>query len=377
LSQTQKIEAIGTLAGGIAHDFNNILMGIFGNISLAKLKIPKNSPGFKNLEESEKSLERAKHLTSQLLTFSTGGEPITDSICITRLVDEVTNFDLSGSNVKPVFKYSKALWQAKADKGQIQQVFSNLVINAVHAMPDGGSLYITLKSADIAENEFPGLNQGKYIKCTVMDEGIGIDSKHLERIFDPFFSNKDTGRGLGLATVYSIIKKHGGSISTDSAIGKGTTFTLYLPASDTQQNSKIKQPEVSEDSIIDQTAKILVIDDEEKICKFLTELLVEYRFTVSTAPDGKQGLAMYKQSMKDGKSFDIVIMDLTIPGGIGGKEAINDLLKIDPKAKCIVSSGYANDPVMANYSYYGFKSVITKPYTPKKLLEVLSLVLEE
>ena len=231
--KNQKLEAIGTLAGGIAHDFNNILMGILGNISLAKLQLPKEHPILHYLEKSEQSMSRAKQLTGQLLTFATGGGPIKSTISIRELIEDVVNFDLSGSNVKLVFEHSEDLWTANVDKGQIQQVFSNLAINARQAMPEGGVLYITLENVNIAENTLLGLNQGTYIKSKIRDVGIGIDKKHIERIFDPFFSTKETGRGLGLATVYSIIKKHDGYINLDSELGKGTTFTIYLPASKT------------------------------------------------------------------------------------------------------------------------------------------------
>ena len=375
--QVLKMESISTLAGGIAHDFNNILMGIIGNISLAKLKISKDHPGFKYLEESEKTVDRATHLTSRLLTFAKGGEPVIDNISVGKLAEQVARFDLTGSNVKLIFKKSEDLWPGKVDKGQIQQVLSNLTINARQAMPDGGILYITLENTDIPENTFPDLNQGKYIKLTVRDQGAGIDPKHIKQIFDPFFTTKQTGTGLGLATTYSILKKHGGKINIDSELGKGTTFTLYLPASETELDLKTNQSEPAENSTIKQTAKILVMDDEEMICRLLTDILEEDGFKVSTALEGKQAIEIYQHSLDEGAPFDAVIMDLTIPGGIGGKEAVINFLKIDPKAKCIVSSGYADDHIMANFGKYGFKGIIIKPYTSKTLLEVLSQVLKE
>jgi len=377
LSKTQKLDSLGQLAGGIAHDFNNIMMVVFGNISLAKMKIPKDHPIFNYLEKSEQSMSRAKKLTGQLLTFSSGGAPMKENSDLSDLVDEVVNFDLSGSNIKFVFDQSEDLWTANVDKGQIQQVFSNLAINANQAMPNGGILHITLENVDIKDNTVQGLIQGKYIKCTVRDEGIGVKHKHLEKIFDPFFTTKELGRGLGLSTVYSIIKKHSGSISFDSELDKGTTFTLYLPATETKLVSENRQSEVAEFSEIKQTARILVMDDEEQICYFLKNILEEYGFSVLTAIDGKQAIDMYKQLLDDGEPFDAVILDLTIPGGIGGKEVIKDILKINPKAKCIISSGYADDPVMAAYAEYGFKAKITKPYPSSKLLEVLNKVLKE
>ncbi|MCK5783843.1 MAG: cache domain-containing protein, partial [Desulfobacterales bacterium] len=238
LQKMEKLKSVGILAGGIAHDFNNILMGLYGNISLAKEEIPKDHPAFKSLEDAENSMNRAIRLTKQLLTFARGGTPVRENVRIDELVKEVTRFDLSGSNIKPIFEQVEGLWLADVDKGQIQQVFSNLIINAGQAMPDGGHLYITLANTELSENGVPNLDQGKYIKVTVADEGIGIDQKCLDRIFDPYFSTKQTGSGLGLATAYSIITKHGGSINVDSQLGKGTLFTLYLPASESQESTE-------------------------------------------------------------------------------------------------------------------------------------------
>ena len=373
LQKMEKLKSVGTLAGGIAHDFNNILMGLFSNISIAKEDLPKDHPGFKSLEEAEKSMNRAIRLTKQLLTFAKGGAPVTESINLNDLIAKVVRFDLSGSNVKPVFEQPDDLWPAEVDKGQIQQVFSNLTINAKQAMPDGGNLYITLENADISKNAVPCLVQGKYIRITVTDEGIGIDRTHLDRIFDPYFTTKHAGNGLGLATVYSIINKHGGCINVDSQLGKGTTVTLYLPASKSQHLPETKQHE-AERTTIKQTARILVMDDEEMVRNVVTTMLERSGYSVETAEGGEEAIEIYKQSMNAGNPFDIVIMDLTIPGGIGGKEAVKDILKINPEAKVIVSSGYANDPVMANYAEYGFYSIIAKPYTKSKLLEVLSRI---
>ncbi|MDM8541212.1 PAS domain S-box protein [Desulfococcaceae bacterium HSG9] len=376
LQKMQKLESIGTMAGGIAHDFNNIMMGLFGNLSMAKVKIPKDNPGFKFLEKAENSMSRATHLARQLLTFAKGGEPVKDNIRIDTLVEEVVRFDLSGSNVMPVFKQAEDLWIAEVDKGQVQQALSNLTINANQAMPDGGHLYITLENADISKGAVPNLNQEKFIKVTVRDEGTGITQKHLDRIFDPYFSTKQTGSGLGLATTYSIISKHGGHISVDSELGNGTTFTIYLPASALRQLPETNQP-VSEPSTRKRNFTILVMDDEEIICDVVTEILESSGYSVETASDGKQAIKMYQQSMDAGQPFDGVIMDLTIPGGIGGKDAIKDILEIDPAAVVIVSSGYCDDPVMANYAEYGFKGVAAKPYTMDKLTEVLNRTLKK
>jgi CheY-like chemotaxis protein len=339
------------------------------------MKLSENHPGFKSLEEAENSMNRAIHLTRQLLTFARGGEPVKEDISLCELIRGVSAFDLSGSNVMPVFKRADNLWLTKADKGQIQQVFSNLIINADQAMPDGGHLYITLENADISKNEVPNLNPGKYVKATIRDEGTGIDQKHLDRIFDPYFSTKQSGSGLGLATVYSIVSKHGGYISVDSELGKGTTFTLYILASESQQLPEMKVSE-AESSIPGQTARILVMDDEEIIRKVLKELLKQCGCTVDSAVDGKEMIEKYISAEKNGYPFDVVIMDLTIPGGMGGKEAIRKLLAIDPKAKVVVSSGYSTDPIIANYSEYGFIGRLVKPFIIKDLKKVLTRIME-
>ncbi|MCP4118087.1 MAG: response regulator [Desulfobacteraceae bacterium] len=377
LQKMQKLKSIGTLAGGIAHDFNNILMGLFGNISIAKDTLSKDHPGFKFLEETEKSMGRATRLTKQLLTFAKGGAPVREDVSIDRLAKEIVRFDLSGSNVMPVFEPEADLWMAQADKGQIQQVFSNLTINADQAMPDGGHLYIKLANAAVSENLVPNLSPGKYIKVTMDDEGTGIDHKYLDRIFDPYFSTKQAGCGLGLATVLSIINKHNGHISVDSQLGKGTRFTFYLPASESQERPETKQPVAVKASSTEHIARVLVMDDEKVILNVTKRMLERIGYKVDTALDGGEAIEICRQAMDAGKPFDYVIMDLTIPGGIGGKEAIKEILEIDPDARAIVSSGYADDPVMANYAEYGFKGMAAKPYTLNELREVMGQVLEK
>ena len=325
--------------------------------------------------EAEKSMNRAIRLTSQLLTFAKGGSPVKKDISISALVKEVVDFDLSGSNVKSHFNQAEDLWMADVDKGQIQQVFSNLTINARQAMPDGGNLYISLENADMTTESLSGLKQGRYIKITIKDEGVGIDPKHLSRIFDPYFTTKQAGSGLGLATTHSIINRHGGHITLDTELGKETTFTLFLPASKREQQ-KETEPSLEKPLTMKQTARILVMDDEKMICDIADKMLTRAGFSVETAFDGKQAIEIYKQAIKKEKPFDVVIMDLTIPGGIGGQEAVKYILDIDHKAKVIVSSGYTDDPVMANYAEYGFKAIVSKPYTMDNLQRVINQVLQ-
>lgn len=375
LLKMQKLESVGTLAGGIAHDFNNILMGLFGYISLAKDKLPKDHPGYALLEESEKCRKRAVGLTKQLLTFAKGGVPILEDVRIERIVEEVIRFDLSGSDVLLVLNQAADLWVAKADKGQIQSVISNLAINAREAMPNGGHLYVTLKNAEVQEGDVTGLHSGKYIKVTIRDEGVGISADNINRIFDPYYSTKKVGSGLGLTTVYSIIGKHGGHIGVVSEPEKGSTFTFYLPIAECPHSADPKPVEESS-VLLKHSLKILVMDDEIQILTIVTKMLEQGGNSVVSVTGGKEAVAAYQQAMESGNPFDCVILDLTIPGGIGGKETIINLLAIDPHVRAIVSSGYADDPVMANYAEYGFKGVAEKPYSKRRLLEVLSQVLE-
>ena len=376
LQKMETLLSVGTLAGGIAHDFNNILMGLFGNISIAKLELSKDHPAFKFLKEAEKSMNRATRLTNQLLTFAKGGEPVKEDVLLGELVEDIVRFDLSGSNVKPVFEPVANLWLAEVDKGQIQQVFSNLTINANQAMPDGGHLYITMENENLSEESLPGLTPGKYIKVTMRDEGTGINPKQLERIFDPYFTTKQAGSGLGLATTYSIVNRHGGHISVESALGKGTIFTLHLPASEARRLPEAREP-VAKPFSPAQRAKVLVMDDEEMIRDIASQMLKKSGYDVQTAEHGKQAIEMYSQALDSGEPFDAVIMDLTIPGGMGGKEVIKEILALDSEAKGIVSSGYTDDRIMANYTEYGFKDIVSKPYAIGQLQEVLSRVLEK
>ncbi len=374
LQKIQKLTSIGTLAGGIAHDFNNILMGLFGNISLARNELSKEHPGFRPLEDAEKSMGRAIRLTKQLLTFAKGGEPIKENVSLGVLVEEVARFDLSGSNVMLLYNSAADLWLANADKGQIQQVISNLTLNARQAMPDGGHLYINLENTILKADEISGLRKGKYVKVIVRDEGTGIDPQTISWIFDPYFTTKQTGHGLGLATAYSIINKHNGYIGVESELGQGTTFTIYLPAPAAPQVSLI-QPVDLDSSLLKSSPKVLVLDDDGFILAVIPRWLKQYDCSVETTLDGKHAIELYKLSLNTGVPFDVVILDLTIPGGVGGQEVIKEILAFDPGAKAIVSSGYAEGPIMSNYYLYGFKGVLAKPYTQLQLFAALNRVL--
>jgi len=356
--QARKLESLGLLAGGLAHDFNNILAGLYGNVSLAKSRLTRtlpDHPSIRYLKAAENSMNRATALTNQLLTFSKGGAPVKETLSLSRLIDQVISFNLSGSNVKPVISHPDDLWLANVDQGQIQQVFGNLTINAKQAMPEGGELLIRLENAEIHDNQLQGLAGGNYILISLTDGGTGIKPEHLERIFDPYFTTKQTGNGLGLATVYSIIQKHGGHISVASQLGLGTTFSIFLPSAEIQ--ALPIQPVAKIAASWQQAARILVMDDEQTICDIVKDLLEDVGYNVETVANGTLALDRYRQTLDTGMPFDLVILDLTIPGGTGGEEVVKQILALHPQAKVIVSSGYADDPVIANYRDYGFKGV--------------------
>ncbi|MCF6178062.1 MAG: ATP-binding protein [Geopsychrobacter sp.] len=371
----QKLESIGLLAGGIAHDFNNILAALYGNIALAKLKVTKEQPGFRYIEAAANSMNSATLLTNQLLTFAKGGDPVKNDLSLVHLIEEVVAFHLSGSNVKPDILYPDNLWLADAEQGQIQQAFANLTINAMHAMPDGGTLRVELENMALRSGVIATVKSGKYIRIRFCDEGIGIAPEHLSRIFDPYFTTKQSGSGLGLATIYSIITKHGGQITVESQLNKGTTFTLYLPA--TLSRRPLQTTSTQSTICHHMIGKILLMDDEESIRHTISSMLNELNFTVETAKNETEAVNLYHQALTTESPFDLVILDMTIPGGKGGKEVARSILKLNPAAKLIVSSGYADAPVMANYGEYGFKGVIPKPYDLEKLSTVMAQVLSE
>jgi len=373
LRNMQKLKSLGTLAGGIAHDFNNIMMGLFGYIALAKDELPNGHPGYELLEKAESSMVRATRLTTQLLTFAKGGDPVKEHVSLGALAKEVAQFDLSGSNVMLVFEQADDLWLAEADRGQIQQVISNITINARQAMPQGGHLYITLDNLELQEGDIPNLPSGKYVKTTVRDEGVGIDPSVLDRIFEPYFTTKQVGNGLGLAISASIIIKHDGHIAVTSELGKGTTFTVYLPASEERILPQI-EPSAEAAPALEPPRRILVLDDEESVLMVVTRWLERKGCIVEASADGRKVIEKYKDALEVGTPFDVVILDLTIPGGIGGQEVIKAILEMNPNARAIASSGYAEGQVMANFASYGFKSVLTKPYTEDQLSTVLKNV---
>ena len=371
--QMQKLEAVGILAGGIAHDFNNLLGIISGNISFALSRLEKNEDLYEVLSDAQEGTKRATNLTQKLLTFAKGGAPIRKTLKLEPIIREVSQFVTRRAKTKCNFEFPNEMWMAQVDEGQLSQVISNLIINADQAMPGGGIITLSAENILIESQSNLPLPHGKYIKINIKDQGIGISEKHIPQIFDPYFSTKQKGSGLGLATSFSIIKKHGGHISVESKIDKGTTFHIYLPVAD-KENQKV---EIKEAQKHIGYGKILVMDDEESILKMAGRMLKKLNYEPHFANDGKRAIEMYQAAIESNKPFDLLILDLTIPGGMGGQETIKKLLEIDPDVKAIVSSGYSNDPVMSNYKTHGFCGVIPKPYLLNELAIVLNKVLEE
>jgi PAS domain S-box-containing protein len=369
--KASKLESIGILAGGIAHDFNNLLTAIIGNITLAKKQMAPDNTAAKRLTEAEKAVLRTRDLTQQLLTFSKGGEPVKRAVPISDIIKDSATFALRGSSVRCEFDIPADLWRAKVDAGQFSQVIQNLAINAGHAMPEGGTLTISASNETVPDESGLPVSSGKYIKISVTDQGAGIAEDVIPRIFDPYFTTKEEGSGLGLSIVHSIIKNHDGLIQVESEPGQGTVFHIYLPAI-----ARKKKPEqFSTEKIIYGSGKILLMDDEEMILDFASELLKELGYTVALAKDGEEAITLYKKAQKTDAPFAVILMDITIPGGMGGKEAIREILKLDENAKVIVSSGYAKDPIMSNYKEYGFVGVVPKPYKVEELSQELHRVL--
>jgi CheY-like chemotaxis protein len=330
------------------------------------------------LRNAEKAATGAKHLTLQLLTFTRGGDPVKRPASLALLLKDSIALALSGSSIKNEVSVPDDLWPAEIDQQQMGQVFQNLLINGLQAMPDGGTLTVR------AENFLPGqeklghrrmLREGRYVKISIKDTGCGIPPEHVTKVFDPYFTTKPKGSGIGLATAYSIIKRHGGVIDIESEVDVGTSVFVYLPAS----------PEYEIDNPIDTsgetpafgTGKVLLMDDEEAIRVVAGDLLTLLGYDVATAKDGSECIEMYKAAMESDQPFSVVIMDLTVPGGLGGKAAIQSLLEIDPKIKAIVSSGYSTDPIMSNYQHYGFKGIVPKPYNAVELSRALQELITE
>ena len=378
LFRGQKLESLGILAGGIAHDYNNLLTGILANISLAKAYSEVGDMVYDRLEKTEKAAIMAGDLTRQLLTFSKGGAPVKETTSIRDLIKDSVDFALGGSNVTCKLEIADDLWPVEVDRGQINQVINNIVINADQAMPMGGTISVMAENLSITGGDGGDtaftfgllIPTGDYIRLSVIDLGIGISESLQGKIFDPFFTTKQKGSGLGLAVSYSIIKNHDGHITVESVEGKGTTLHIFLPVS---RDNPAKKEEMEEKDMTGM-GRILIMDDEEIVREVTAIMLDKLGYEVFTVEDGEEALTLYQEAKEDGRPIDVVIMDLTIRGGMGGVETMTKLQEIDPDVIAIVSSGYSNDPVMSDYKDYGFSGVLTKPYKTKELGGVLKKV---
>jgi len=371
--KTQKLESLGVLAGGIAHDFNNLLMAIWSNIGLAKTETDPVDPAVEYLEQGEEACKRARKLAQQLITFSRGGGPVKKATSVSKLFRDAIAFSLSGSQVSCEMDMPKDLWAAEVDEGQMNQVLNNLLLNAIQAMPEGGTVRIRAENVTLDGKSGVSQEPGTYIKCSVQDTGAGIREEHLPRIFDPYFTTKQTGSGLGLAVAYSIVKKHGGLMTAESELGKGTAFHVYLPSSKRMH----ADVEPSRTEMEKGSGRILLMDDEAIVRRPVGRILRRLGYEVELAKDGAEAIERYRVAFGSGNPFDAVILDLTVRGNIGGKKAAEELLKIDPRGRVIVSSGHSDDPVLSDWKEYGFSGVIPKPYDMKALSELLKTVLVE
>jgi two-component system cell cycle sensor histidine kinase/response regulator CckA len=372
LLKAQKLESIGVLAGGLAHDFNNLLTVMLGNISLSKVHLDTEDKIYARLSEAEKACFRARDLTKQLLTFSKGGAPVKKITSVMNLLRESIDFTPYDPAVRYELSVEGNLWPAEIDEGQIIQVIKNLLLNAEESMPDGGLIKVSAQNITNEDRTVNPDHLGRYVKITIQDQGVGISEEHLSKIFDPYFTTKKGAGGLGLAVVYSIIRNHHGYVEVETDKGSGTKFHVYLPAS-------VQELQMNEDKLFKGPLvkkKVLIMDDEEIVREASGEVLAMLGYEVDYAGDGKEAIQKYRSAKEAGEQFDLVIMDLTVPGGMGGKEALEELRRIDPNVKAIVSSGYSNDPVMSDYRKYGFDGVVAKPYKIEELTKVVKKVME-
>ncbi len=370
----KKLESLGVLAGGIAHDFNNILAAIVGNIHLARLGLPQMQRERQLLEEAEKASFRARDLTQQLLTFAKGDEPVRETASIGDVVRTSTDFILRGSKVAPHYDIPEDLWLVDIDTSQMSQVVQNLVLNANQAMEKGGVLSLRCDNYRLGEQDKVPLPPGNFVRLVIADQGEGISAEFIDRIFDPYFTQRAQGSGLGLAITHSIISRHDGHISVASEPGKGAEFTILLPASskETQTETAVECFGFGQGS-----GRVLLMDDDAMVRKVACAMLEACGYETLAAVDGGEALVLYQQAGEEGQGIDLVILDLTVPGAMGGVEALGKLREIDPAVRAIVSSGYSSDPVMANYQEYGFLEAVRKPYLLESLIAAVQKALKD
>ncbi|MBN1523202.1 MAG: response regulator [Spirochaetales bacterium] len=371
-AEINKLESLGIFAGGIAHDFNNILTGVVINLGLVKTRLDDHSELSEMVSEAQDAALKAAKVSSQFLTFTKGDALVLEVKNISGLITYTTGFVLRGTNIKCVHEIAGDLWNAEIDENKICEVLTNILLNSVQAMPDGGIIYVKAENETVKRNNKARVRPGKFIHLSVKDAGKGIPDHLKKKVFDPFFTTKSAGSGLGLAVSYSIVKKHSGSIYFETLEGRGTVFHIYLKATDKEV---VETKELPAAVVRKGTGRVLIMDDVEAIRKSGARLLESLGYAAETAVDGQQAIDLYKQAMEDQNPFAVVILDVTVPGGMGGKEAMQELLHIDPGVKAIVSSGYSEDPVMAYFGEYGFKGVLRKAYTLEDMKEVLERVI--
>ncbi len=381
LLKTKKLEAVGILAGGIAHDFNNLLSVILGNINLCQIQAEPETKLARWLSEAEKASMRAKNLTQKFTTFASGGKPVKKVTSLVNVVENAVSLAISGSSVVCEYDFSPGLLQVEIDPEQMNQVINHLVLNAIAAMPQGGTLRISAENltvTDTPSDEPTSVRPGQYVRITIRDEGTGIAPEHLSAIFDPYFSTKkrgsQKGMGFGLPISHSIIRHHGGYIFVSSEPEKGTTAEIYLPAVVREDRPPAPAPDQPAGEA---SRRILVMDDEEMIRDLVSQMLEHIGYAVVAAAHGEEAIERYETARTNGAPFDVVILDLTVPGGMGGRETLQNLLKIDPDVQAIVSSGYSTDAIISHYDQWGFVERIAKPYQLKELDVLLRKVLRK
>lgn len=379
--KSEKLQSISLLAGGIAHDFNNILSAILGNISVVRANISDENEHANRLLAAEKAALQATSLTQQLLTFSKGGAPVLESATINQILEDCADFILRGSNVRCEIEHTPDTWAVDADQGQIAQVVNNLLINADQSMPNGGLIRIKLSNCKLEKDEVPTLKSGKYLEIQISDQGVGIAPENLTRIFDPYFTTKENGNGLGLASSYSIIKSHNGMMTVDSEVDKGSRFSIYLPKGNNTSKAPfeniVKESSNDEKAIKAGHGRILIMDDMEAMMMVAGEIISMLGYEVEFATNGEEAIHAYKTAKETGKAFDAVVFDLTVPGGMGGEEAAEILIEYDPGLLAIASSGYSNTNVMSDFSDSPFTAVVPKPYRIKEMSDALNEVLSK
>ncbi|MGQ9922185.1 MAG: hybrid sensor histidine kinase/response regulator [Desulfobacca sp.] len=372
LIRTARLESASVLASGIAHDFNNMLTAILGNITMAFLNAENKGFVQERLAEAEKACFRAQNLARQLLTFSNREEPKKRLLSLHDVLKTSASLVLRSSNVRRQAEIPADLWWVEADEEQLNQAINHLLINADQAMPRGGTIYITAENVTLGEDEQLPLKPGPYVKVAIRDRGVGIPPAYLAKVFDPFFTTKSRGNGLGLATVYTILKNHDGHITVTSQPETGTTFTFYLPAvSQAAKPRRAKAPALRMGR-----GRVLLMDDEEMILEVSSAMLKRLGYEVWVSQDGAAALEIYRQASMAGSPFDVVILDLTVPGGLEAKETVGPLLQVNPQAKIIVSSGFADDPSLTDFRSFGFAGFLPKPYNLTQLSAVMHKVLQ-